>query len=394
MKMKILMIHNRYQQRGGEDTAFESEAILLEKEGHLIEQLIFDNTIIQKKLDKILSGFRGIYNPASAAVLQKKIKAFNPDIIHVHNFFPIASPSIFFIARKYNVPVVFSLHNYRLICPSAMLYHRNKIYERSIHSLFPVAAILRRVYRNSMLQTAAVTCTMSIHNLLGTWKNKVDRFIVMTDFARKMFINSALRISPEQLAVIQNFSEDFGTGNSEREDFFLYVGRLSEEKGIDCLLETAQKAGFNLTIIGDGPMRDKVMSYAKANPAISYRGFQPKEVIIDYLKRCKALLLCSIWYEGLPFTIMEAFSTGTPVIASRLGAMEESIEDGYNGLLFTPGDTNDLERTIRRFEHSSELQKEISLQTRKTYEEKYTPQIHYRLLMDVYTKVIQENRHE
>src|SRR5258705_8708503 len=154
--MKILLIHNMYKQPGGENSIFQSEGELLSRYGHFVERLVFDNAKIKSIADKLLSGLKIIYNPESARELKRKIEHFNPDIIHVHNFVPLASPAIFFVAKKYNVPVILTLHNYRLICPSATLFYKRKIYEKSIRSIFPVDAILKGVYRNSQIQTAAV----------------------------------------------------------------------------------------------------------------------------------------------------------------------------------------------------------------------------------------------
>src|SRR5688500_11160630 len=169
--MKILIIHNKYKEAGGgEDAVFYAERELLSRYRHVVDDLIFDNNEIKTTIDKLLSGFKLIYNPTSARMLRRKIEEFSPDVIHVHNFVPLASPSIFFVAKEYNVPVVVTLHNYRLICPSTNLFHKNRIYEKSIHRLFPLDAILKRVYGNSTLQTAAVVVMNALHSVIGTWR--------------------------------------------------------------------------------------------------------------------------------------------------------------------------------------------------------------------------------
>ncbi|HZX74027.1 MAG TPA: glycosyltransferase, partial [Cyclobacteriaceae bacterium] len=317
--MKILLIHNQYQQPGGEDSVFKAERELLSKYGHKVEYMIYHNSAIKTLLDKVVFGLKTIYNPDSAKALANKIRDFNPDVIHVHNFLPIVSPSILFTAKKHSIPVVLTLHNYRLICPSATLFYHGKIYEKSIHSQFPFDAIWKGVYRNSKTQTAIVALMTTIHRFLGTWQNKVDRYITLTQFGRNRFENSILALETKKFCVKPNFVEDYGNATNEREDFFLFIGRLSEEKGIRTLLKAASLHNFRLTIIGDGPLKQMVEESTQRNPLIRYLGFQGKAVIKDNLKRCKALIFPSIWYESFGLTIIEAFSTGTPVIASNLG---------------------------------------------------------------------------
>lgn len=386
--MRIILIHNIYQQAGGEELVFQTEGDLLREQGHHIDSLVFDNKSLNNSFAKFLSGIRVIYNPTSAKKLRKKIEAFKPDLIHVHNFFPLASPSIFFVAKKYRIPVVVTLHNYRLICPSASLFYDHSIYERSINSPFPLDAILKGVYRNSRLQTAAMVMATRFHNLIGTWKYKVDKFIVLTEFARTKFTNSILRTASEAIVVKPNFVVDNGPGEMHRENFFLYIGRLSVEKGVETLLQSLTIHRYNLVIIGDGLLRDKVENFAKSNRNLSYLGQQDKDVIMRHLKKCKALILPSNWYEGFPMTILEAFSASTPVIASYLGAMTEVVQDNFNGLHFEAGNANDLTHKIRLLESNVSLAMELSENARTTYLNRYTPEKNYKLLFDIYNQLL------
>jgi glycosyltransferase involved in cell wall biosynthesis len=350
--------------------------------------LVFDNKSINNSFAKFLSGIKVIYNPTSAKRLKKRIREFKPDLIHVHNFFPLASPSIFFVAKKYGVPIVVTLHNYRLICPSATLFHEHSIYERSIKSLFPVDAILKGVYRNSRIQTAAMVMATRFHNLIGTWKYKVDKFIVLTEFARTKFTNSILRTAPDALIVKPNFVIDNGPGEMQRENFFLYIGRLSVEKGVETLLQSLTIHRYNLVIIGEGFLLDKVENFAVSNRNLSYLGRQDKDVIMRHLKRCKALILPSNWYEGFPMTILEAFSAGTPVVASYLGAMTEVVQDNVNGLHFEAGNANDLIHKIKLLESNTDLAKQLSDNARTTYLNRYTPEKNYKLLFEIYNQLL------
>ena len=385
--MRILLVHNQYKQPGGEDAIFWAESELLVNNGHAVEHMLYYNTSIRSFFDKLISGIKAIYNPGSARALKAKIQSFSPDVIHVHNFLPLVSPSILFIAKKYNIPVVLTLHNYRLICPSAILFYNGNIYEKSIHSIFPMDAIWKGVYRNSTLQTAIVALMTAIHHVLGTWRNKVDCYITLTQFAREKFKNSALSISPKKLIIKPNFIKDCGKGESEREDFFLFIGRLTEEKGIRTLLKAASLYNFKFTIIGDGPLSQEVEDFSRHNPTLSYLGFQPKASVLSYLKKCKALIFPSIWYEGFPVTILEAFCTGTPVIASNMGGMKEIIQNRVNGLHFEPGNEKDLVSKILEIEEENNLAEDLSNNARSTYLNHYTPAKNYDQLVGVYDRV-------
>ena len=386
--MRILLIHNKYQNAGGEDVVFQAESTLLSSYGNEVDEVVFDNAEIKSTMDKLLSGLRLIYNPVSARILNRKISQFHPDVIHVHNFVPLASPSVFFVARKHNIPVILTLHNYRLICPGNTLFYKDRIYEKSIHSLFAYDAVLKGVYRNSRLQTAAVAFMTALHSIIGTWKNKIDVYITLTRFAKTKFESAAIPIPPEKLHVKPNFVFDVGMGKEIRKDFFLYVGRLTKEKGIDTLLQAAVTGRFQLVIIGDGPLRGVVEHTVHMNPNISYMGFQDQPVVIDRIKTCKALIFPSVWYECFPMTILEAFSAGTVVIASKLGGMAEVIHDRANGLHFEPGNAKDLLLKIEEIKHDPELLRTLGAMARKTWLENYTPEKNYSLLIGIYHSAV------
>lgn len=239
-----------------------------------------------------------------------------------------------------------------------------------------------------MLQTAIVALMIAVHHWLGTWKNKVDCYITLTRFAREKFENSALSISPTKLVIKPNFIKDCGKGQTERDDFFLFVGRLTEEKGIRTLLKAAQLYNFKFTIIGEGPLGKEVENFARQNPTMTYLGFQPKTVVMSYLKKCKALIFPSVWYEGFPVTILEALCTGTPVIASNMGGMKEIIKNRVNGLHFEPGNEKDLVSKIIEMEDEIGLARQLSNNARSTYLNYYTPAKNYDQLVDVYDKVL------
>ena len=386
--MRIIVIHNRYRYQGGEDAVFHAEVRLLLERGHEVHELIFSNKNIPDSFDKYLQGIRGLYNVSSALTLQKLIKEYKPDLIHVHNFFPLASPSVFYTAKKFNIPVVVTLHNFRLVCPSGTLYHNGSIYEENVGKIIPWRGILKGVYRNSKIETLGLAGITTLHNLIGTWRNKVDRFIVLTEFAQRKFADSALRVNPHQFVVKPNFVEDFGAGVDAREKFFVLVGRLSVEKGIHVVLKALAIERFKLVVIGDGPLKDDVVSVANTNPHVIYLGFKEKDVIVHYLKRCTALLLPSVCYEGFPISLLESFATGTPAIVSRLGPLAEIVQDNENGLHFDPGNAEDLINKVLLISKDTMLARRLGENARRTYLNNFTPEKNYQKLMDIYRQLV------
>ena len=388
--MRILLIHNKYQLVGGEDSVFESECRLLSAYGHEVDRMVFDNREITGGLSKWTSGIRGIYNRRSARRVQEKINEHRPDIIHVHNFVPLASPSVFYVAARNSIPAILTLHNYRLICPSATLFYKGSLYTRSINRLFPVDAVLKGVYRGSVLQTFGLALMTFLHNILGTWRSKVVKYITLTAFARQLFESSALRAHPEQFTIKGNFIEDPGLAEQPRGDSLLFVGRLSPEKGIRSVVEACASANFKLTVIGDGPDRSIVEEAAKSNPNIRYLGFQNRDTILEHMRTCRALIFPSVWYEGFPITLLEALATGTPVIASAVGGIPEIVQHGVNGMLFKPGSRTELLESISEIERPGKAEA-LSRNARKVYLERYTPGKNYETLMDIYRQAMDGN---
>lgn len=391
--MKILFIHNRYKQYGGEDVAVESETSVLAEKGHEVKTLFFDNKPINGFGSRIKIGFSSVYNFSSARKVSNAIKEFNPDIIHIHNLFFIASPSVLYAANKQRIPVVLTLHNYRLICANALLLRDNQVCELCVHKKFPVSGIRYKCYRNSASQSALVTVITGIHKLLGNWKNKISTFITLNEFSRSKLLYSSLKIPAEKMITKANFVPDPGEGTGQREDFFLFAGRIVKEKGVHILAKTfSNMPQQRILIIGDGPEKISLEQEFKKYPNISFAGQMDKLEVKDHMKRCKAFICPSIWYEGAPLTIIEAFATGTPVIASRLGSMAESITDGFNGLHFTAGDPNDLQNKIEIFLKETESNKMFYTNARQTYLEKYHPDIHYVSILKIYEAAIANKR--
>ncbi len=392
--MKILLVHNRYQQYGGEDATYESEKELLESHGHTVRSLLFDNSQIRGIGQRIKAGIQMIYNKESEGLLDKAIREFRPDLMHVHNFFYLASPSIFFAAEKNRVPIVVTLQNYRLICSGGLLMRNSEPCELCVNEIFPLSGVRYRCHRNSRLGTAYLTFQTGLHKLWNTWDQKITRYIAVTEFAKNKFMSSSLGLSDAKIVVKANSVADTDlVAVEQRENYYLFVGRLSKEKGIEVMLKAFENSNFQLEIIGDGPLRPMVEQAAQLNSNIRYSGYRDRTYIIERLKRSRAMIFPSLWYECLPVTILEAFSTGTPVIISNVGNLNEIVTNHYNGIHFSANNADDLRNVLSTFDRHPRDYVQLYLNARKTFVAKYTHAINYDNLMRIYRSAIEEKKH-
>jgi glycosyltransferase involved in cell wall biosynthesis len=376
--MRILQVHNKYRYHGGEDVVVDNEYKILKDNGLIVEQLLFDNLSIS------FSG--SIYNREAAKKLRDIIIRFKPDLIHVHNLFYNASPSILYEAKNNGIPVVLTIHNYRLLCPSALLLRDSKVCTKCTKVSFPFYSIKYRCFQDSSLKSFALATNLFIHNLLKTWKNKVDKIIVLTPFAKDLILNSHLKLSKEVLLIKPNSTDDIWTDEKfDRKSNFLYVGRLSKEKGVDILIKAFnQLPDLTLNIVGTGDMEKQLKETANQN--IVFHGKQDYSFVKSMYQRNKALLFPSICYEGLPNTIIEAFSAGLPVICSDIDNINQIVTSGYNGLTFELRNVSDLIKVINQFNNIND--KELGKNARNSYLTKYTHKINFQNLTKIYKELI------
>ncbi|GAB3264840.1 glycosyltransferase family 4 protein [Larkinella harenae] len=386
--MKVLIIHNQYKYKGGEDSVVNNEAALLKSKGITVEILLFSNESFKNSSSNIFKTITNtVYNLDSKKEIEKKIESFNPDVIHVHNLFYYASPSILFPAKKANIPVVMTIHNFRLICIGSTLLRNNEICEICVNKIIPLGGIINKCFQNSLLKSFQLTLVISLHKYFKTWNLYIDRYIFLTDFTKRKFIDSALKISPKTVTVKPNFIEDLGCNiDRKRENFFLFVGRLSKEKGIELLIESLKKRTYNIEIIGDGPLASDIEKISNELPNVKYLGKRDLKFIREKMMVCQALLFTSIWYEGMPMTILESFSTATPVIATDLDNINEIVVDGFNGLLFTKNKPEDLNEKIKKFLKLDKT--EMYKNARLDYENKYNSEANFHQLYTIYNDAI------
>lgn len=391
--MKILVVHNAYQQRGGEDAVVDAEVSLLRDHGHEVKVYRQHNDALNH-MPRAMAAVTTVWSARSASEVERLCQNFRPQVIHVHNTFPLISPSLYWAAARQRVPVVQTLHNFRLLCPQAIFLRDGKICEDCIGKL-PWRAVTRKCYRESTLQSAVITGMLATHRALGTYRERVTRYIALNEFARAKYIEGGL---PAALFRIKpNFVPSAIVPDSHARSGGLYVGRLSGEKGLDVLADAVRhlrQSGSpscaSVQAIGSGPLE----KMAKEAFGAGYLGYRPLEEIMTRMRAASYLVLPSICYENSPRTIVEAFSSGLPVIASRLGALADIVRDGVTGLLFKPGDAADLAAKIAWADaHPHEMQR-MGQAARAEYEAKYTPERNYEILMDIYEDAISTLRRE
>jgi glycosyltransferase involved in cell wall biosynthesis len=386
--LRILILHNRYQQPGGEDIGVRDEYALMKEHGHDVELFEENNDHIEGLISKVQTALTAAYSWSARRKVSLLLTEFQPDVVHVHNFFPVLTPSVYFACNAMKIPVVQTLHNYRLLCPKHTLFREGRICESCLGRAIAWPGLLHACYRDSYIGTAAVASISFLHRILGTFERRVALMILLSEFSRKKFISAGF--PPQKLVVKPCFVDrDPGIGRGDG-GYVLFVGRLSEEKGIWTLLNAWEGLGDRvpLYIAGGGPLENEVKEKAKRTPGIRYLGYQDRDSLNTLMRSAEALIFPSTWFEGLPRTIVEAFACGTPVIASRLGTMSDVIEDGRTGLHFEAGNVADLVQKVKWMCcHNQEWSKFRDF-ARGEYEAKYTPERNYAALLKIYLRAL------
>ena len=380
--MNILVAHNYYQQPGGEDQVFAAEAALLEDHGHRVVRYEENNSRIADRVGA-LTAIDAIWNSTSARSITELMRREKPDVVHFHNTFPLISPAAYYAVQRAGVPVVQTLHNFRLLCPAATLFRDGAVCEQCIDQRSFRPAMFHKCYRGSRPATAAVAAMLTLHRAARTWQRKVDRYIAVSEFARRKFIVGGLPAN--RIVLKPNFvSPDPGMGDGNGGNA-LFVGRLSAEKGIAVLASAWRElSDIPLTVAGDGPV-----SGTEWPAGVTWVGRQPHARILELMREARVLIFPSLWYEGAPMTIIEAFACGLPVIASNLGSMAEMVAHERTGLLFNPGDAEDLARKVRWAFENPDAVEAMRAAARREFEEKYTAERNYKMLTSIYEQAIE-----
>jgi glycosyltransferase involved in cell wall biosynthesis len=386
--MKILVVHNVYQQRAGEEAVVGAEVRLLEANGHAVVRYERHNDEFQGHgaLGRIGAGIETIWSSRSFREVRELLRKERPDVAHFHNTFPLISPSAYYACAQAGVPVVQTLHNYRLLCPAAKFLRQGKICEACLGRNCAWPGVVHGCYRGSRGATAAVAAMLAMHRGMGSWQTKVDVYVALSAFARQKFIEGGL--PAERIVVKPNFVASDPTPRTQTRSYVLFVGRLSEEKGPQLLLSAwrSMDTKVPLCIAGNGPLLEELSREARdcSLAQIEFVGQRTADEVQGLMHGARFLVFPSIWYEGFPMTIVEAFAGGLPVIASKLGSMAEIVQGGVTGLHFEPGSAVDLAAKVEwAWNHPEELAR-MGRAARTEYEAKYQPSTNYEMLMDIY----------
>jgi glycosyltransferase involved in cell wall biosynthesis len=378
-------VHNRYQIRGGEEEVRDAERSLLEKMGHTVD--IYEDTN-----DRVVSlgamqvAVNTVWSSTAYQALQRQIDQHRYDVMHVHNLFPLISPAAYYAAKEKQIPVVQTLHNYRLLCPNALFFRNGQVCEDCLGKPIPWPGVQHGCYRENRAASGVVATMLTAHHLLGTWQQKVDLYIALTEFARKKFVEGG--IPAEKVSVKPHFVDpDPGIGGGAGR-FALYVGRLSVEKGLDILLAAWRQlqGKVPLKIVGTGTLSDTVIAASQEIPAVEYLGRLPMQDVYDLMGEASMVIVPSKWYETFGRVVIEAFAKGTPAIVSNIGAIAELVDPGRTGLHFQTGNAGDLATQVKWFMSNPTLEKTMRQEARREFEGKYTAATNYQQLIKIYNQ--------
>lgn len=384
---KVLLVHNHYQLAGGEDVVFRSESSLLRERGHRVVEYVADNREVETA-SPLRVAAETIWSRQSHRRLGALLDRERPDVAHFHNTFVRVSPSAYRACRERGIPVVQTLHNYRLFCPAATFYRRGQVCEACMGRTPPWPAVVHGCYRGSRAASAVVAALLTVHRALGSYQHDVSLYVALNDFVRRKAIEGGL---PSRKVVVKsNFVHPDPLARKGGGDYALYAGRLSAEKGIETLLAAWEERGLRipLRIVGEGPLASRVAAVSDRLAGVEWLGRRGHSELIALMKGAAFLVVPSVWYENMPMVVLEAYAVGLPVLASRLGALAELVVAGRTGSHFEPGDAADLARCAARLASDRKLREGLGRGAREEFERRYTAERSYDRLLQIYEQAL------
>ncbi len=395
--MRVLLVHNFYGSAApsGENQVVEIERALLQSQGH--EVAIFSRHSDQIRSQGIWGAVKGAaatpWNPWSAQAIRQVVASFRPDVVHVHNTFPLISPSIFHALAGTGVARVLTLHNYRLFCSAAIPMRDGKVCTDCLDHRSVLPALQHGCYRNSRLATVPLALNVALHHGIGTWTNQVDAFITLSDFQRQRMVEAGL--PSERVFVKPNFYPGNPTVVpwAQRKPFVVFAGRLTAEKGVRTLMRAWQLWGTDapeLRVLGDGELRDELAQMASGLP-VRFMGQMSAVEAQQQIAEARLLVLPSECFEGFPMVVREAFAFGTPAAVSDLGPLPSIVRHGESGVVFEAGNPATLLQEIRRAWTTPNLLEALGNGARTAFEAHYTEESNYKIMMMIYQRAIERN---
>ena len=389
--MKIIQCHNYYQVPGGEDAVVEDERALLSSHGHRVTQFTRHNDGV-KDISSARLAARTVWSRSAARALEAIVRQEQADVVHLHNTMPQISPSAYYAARRAGAAVVQTLHNYRLLCPKGTFFRNDTICEKCAGKLVAWPSVVHACYRDSRAGSAVLTVMGTTHRLLGTYHRRVDAYIAASAFTRDKMVANGL--PDDRLHIKPNFIVgDPGVGQGDG-GYALYLGRLSPEKGLDTVVQAwdRMQQAVPLKIVGSGPMQQQADALAARYQHVQCLGWVGQPDLGEVIRKAAVLVLPSMNYEGFPKVIVEAYAAGLPIIAARLGSMQHSVLEGTTGLLFNPGDADDLALNVSSLIDDADQLASMRIAARQQYETHYTAQANYEQLIKIYNAAL-DRRH-
>jgi len=387
--MKIVLVHNKYKQPGGEDVVFDQERQLLEHYGHEGQVYCRSNWDVDqfRGVQKLVLLKDSVWSGDTYKEFGELLRREKPDVVHVHNTWVMISPSIYWACHDAGIPVVQTFHNYRLLCPAGTFFREGKTCEECLdHGQW--RSVLHGCYRQSRAVTAAKAFMLAAHRFKRTWTDCIDCYIALSEFSRGQFLRGGL--PAEKIYVKPNFvSPDPGVC-VDKGNYAVFIGRLSPEKRVSTILNAWGQLDkrIELVVIGGGPEASQLEKHASHLTQVHFKGYLPRAEALGYMSRARLLIFSSEWYENFPVTIAEAFACGVPVVCSRLGAMQEIVEDARTGLHFVPGDATDLAVKVSWAWNHPERLAQMGREARWEFETRYTAEKNYPQLMKIYEDAI------
>jgi glycosyltransferase involved in cell wall biosynthesis len=382
----IVTVHNCYREPGGEDEAWRAECRMLEERGHRVIRFTEDNRRIAG-MGRLQLARLTLWNGAAGRALKSLLERERPQVVHFHNTFPLLSASVLHAARHSGAALVQTLHNFRLICSNALLFRAGAPCRKCLGRRLPWPGLRHACYRGSRAATALAAGALLARRLSGTWHDGIDAYIVLSEFARAVF--AAAGVPEDKLLVKPNcVYRDPGPGDG-RGGHVLFLGRLSEEKGLRTLVEAWRRLrpARRLKIAGQGPLAAWLRERL-AEPDIEWLGALPHEQALEALRDASLLAVPSLCYEGSPMVVLEALAAGTPVLASDIGSLPEFVHPGRTGWLAPPGDVEAWSATLRQVLSDAGPLAAMRGPARLEYERRYTAEVSYQSLMRIYRQAV------